>query len=360
MLTEQKMYNALLRKDASYEGIFFVAVKTTGIFCRPTCTARKPKRRNVEFFPTSREAIVHGYRPCKVCSPLELMGKTPDYIKNLLSEINGNPSVKIKDYELHKRGLEPNKIRRWFKKNHNMTFQSYQRMMRLNSAFNKIQNGEKITHAAFDSGYDSLSGFNDSFKSVVGEAPTKTKKNVINLMRLETPIGPMYAGATENGICLLDFTDRRMLETEFKELSKYFDAVILPGENKYFDLLNKELDEYFKGNLKKFSVPLDAPGTDFQKGVWNILRQIPYGETISYKTQAEKLKNPAAVRAVANANGHNRISIIIPCHRVIGEDGSLTGYGGGLWRKQWLLDLEKKIKNKIGRKIFKPRISKPE
>jgi AraC family transcriptional regulator, regulatory protein of adaptative response / methylated-DNA-[protein]-cysteine methyltransferase len=342
MLTEQIMYDALLRKDSSYEGIFFVAVKTTGIFCRPTCTARKPKRENVEFFSTSKEAITHGYRPCKVCSPLELLGKTPIYVKELMDEIINNTSVKIKDYELHKRGLEPNKIRRWFKKNHNMTFQSYQRMIRLNCAFNKIQNGEKVTHVAFDTGYESLSGFNDSYKSVVGEAPTKSKKkNIINIIRIETPIGPMYAGATGKGICLLDFTDRRMLETEFKELSKYLNAVILPGENKHFDLLNKELGEYFEGKRKEFTITLDSPGTEFQKKVWSVLKQIPYGKTISYKTQSEKIKNPAAVRAVANANGHNRISIIIPCHRVIGEDGSLTGYGGGLWRKKWLLDFEK-------------------
>jgi AraC family transcriptional regulator of adaptative response/methylated-DNA-[protein]-cysteine methyltransferase len=343
MLTEQIMYNALLKKDSSFEGIFFVAVKTTGIFCRPTCTARKPKRENVEFFPTSREAIIHGYRPCKVCSPLELMGKTPNDIMKLIKEINENTSMKINDYELRKRGLEPNKIRRWFKKNHNMTFQSYQRMIRLNSAFNKIQSGEKVTNAAFDAGYESLSGFNDSFKSIVGEAPTKSKsKSVINITRLETPVGPMFACGTEKGICLFDFTDRRMLETEFKEITKYFDAVILPGENKHIALLKKEIDEYFEGKRKNFTVPLDAPGTEFQKSVWNVLMKIPYGQTISYKDQATILKKPEAVRAVANANGHNRISILIPCHRVIGEDGSLTGYGGGLWRKKWLLDFEKK------------------
>lgn len=343
MLTDRIMYNALLKKDTSFEGLFYVAVKTTGIFCRPTCTARKPKRENVEFFDTSKDAILHGYRPCKVCTPLEKSGSMPDYIKKLIKEINDNPGIKIKDWHLRERGLEPNKIRRWFKKNHNMTFQSYQRMMRLNNAFTKIQSGGKVTDAAFDSGYESLSGFNDSFKSVVGKSPTKSKaKQVINITRMETPVGPMYACGTEKGICLFDFTDRRMLETEFKELSKYLNAVILPGNNKFFTVLKKEINEYFEGKRKSFTVPLDAPGTEFQKGVWEELKKIPYGETISYKTQAERLKNPKGVRAVANANGHNRISIIIPCHRVIGEDGTLTGYGGGLWRKKWLLDFEKK------------------
>lgn len=343
MLTERIMYNALLKKDSSFEGLFFVAVKTTGIFCRPTCTARKPKKENVEFFDTSKDAILHGYRPCKVCTPLEKSGSVPDYIKKLIREINDNPGTKIKDWHLRERGLEPNKIRRWFKKNHNMTFQSYQRMMRLNNAFTKIQSGGKVTDAAFDSGFESLSGFNDSFKSTMGKSPTKSMdKKVINITRLETPVGPMYACGTDKGICLFDFTDRRMLETEFKELSKYLNAVILPGDNKYFAVLKKETGEYFEGKRKSFTVPLDAPGTVFQKSVWEELKKIPYGETISYKTQAERIKNPKGVRAVANANGHNRISILIPCHRVIGENGTLTGYGGGLWRKKWLLDFEKK------------------
>lgn len=343
MLTDRVMYNALLKKDSSFDGIFYVAVKTTGIYCRPTCTARKPKRENVEFFDTSKEAILNGYRPCKVFSPLENPGTAPLYINKLIKEINNNPGIKIKDYDLRKRGMEPNKIRRWFKKNHNMTFHAFQRMMRLNNAFTKIQSGEKVTSVAFDSGYESLSGFNDSFKSIVGNAPTKSSsKQVINIKRMETPIGPMYACTTEKGICMFDFTDRRMLETEFKELSKYLNAVILPGENMYFDLLKKEMNEYFEGKRKSFTVPLDTPGTEFQKKVWKVLKSIPYGKTISYKTQAEKLGKPEAVRAVANANGHNRIAIIIPCHRVIGEDGTLTGYGGGLWRKKWLLDFEKK------------------
>lgn len=343
MLTERVMYNAFIKKDSSFDGLFFAAVRTTGIFCRPTCKARKPNRENVEYFHSSKDAILNGYRPCKVCSPLESPGSAPLYIKDIIKGINENPGLRLKDTDLRKRGLEPNKVRRWFKKNHNMTFHSYQRMMRLNSAFTRIQSGERITSAALDSGYESLSGFNDSFKIVIGSSPTKSKaKNVINLTRMETPIGPMYAAATGKGICMFDFTDRRMLETELKELKRYLNAVILPGENKYFEVLRKEAGEYFKGKRKSFTVPIDAPGTEFRKRVWKVLRKITYGKTISYKKQAMELGKPEAVRAVANANGHNRIAIIVPCHRVIGEDGTLTGYGGGLWRKKWLLDFEKK------------------
>ncbi|HVO74170.1 MAG TPA: methylated-DNA--[protein]-cysteine S-methyltransferase [Ignavibacteriaceae bacterium] len=346
-LSFREKYNAFLKRDPSYEGAFVMAVKTTGIFCRSTCSARKPKPENVEFYNSPKEAILNGYRPCKVCKPLEMNGETPGYIKKIIDEIGSNPHLKIKDYELRKRGIDPAQIRRWFKKHHNLTFHAYQRMMRINNAFGEINKGEKITEAAFESGYDSLSGFNHSYQNIFGKSPSKSKdKNVVNIVRFTTPIGPMFAAATQKGVCLLEFTDRRMLETEFKDLQKLFNAVILPGTNEYLDLLQQELKEYFEGNRRNFTVRLDTPGTEFQKTVWNELIKIPYGETVSYKHQAIKIKRPSAVRAVANANGQNRVSIVIPCHRVIGEDGSLTGYGGGLSRKKWLLDLEKKHSGK--------------
>lgn len=337
------MYDALLNKDASYEGIFFAGIKTTGIFCRPTCTARKPKKENVEFFSTTKDAILKGYRPCKICRPLELPGATPDHIKEILNELTENPSLKFKDWDLKQRGVEPNTLRRWFLKNHGITFHAYQRMFRINSAFKKIQNGESVASTAFDSGYESLSGFTDSFKSIFGVSPTNSKdKKIINITRLETPLGTMFAAATEAGICLLEFSDRKMLETELKSLAKMLNANIIQGANPHFDVLKQQLDEYFEGKRKEFTVPLLTVGTEFQKSVWEVLQTIPYGNTRSYKQQAEAIKKPESVRAVANANGMNRIAIIIPCHRVIGGDGSLTGYGGGLWRKKWLLDLERK------------------
>jgi AraC family transcriptional regulator of adaptative response/methylated-DNA-[protein]-cysteine methyltransferase len=344
MLNNKVMYQALIEKDVTYEGTFIAAVKTTGIFCRPTCTARKPKEENVEFFETTKEAILKGYRPCKVCNPLESLGETPYYIKELLNEINSNPTKKYKDWDLIQKGIEPSTIRRWFLKNHGVTFHAYQRMNRINSAFQKIQNGESVTAVAFDSGFESLSGFADSFKSIFGVSPSKSKdKQVINITRLETPLGTMFACAVEQGICLLEFTDRKMLETELKTLAKKLNANIIQGANRHFEVLTKELEEYFAGKRKIFTVPLYTLGTEFQQLVWAELQKIPYGTTYSYKQQATLIAKTSAVRAVANANGMNRISIIIPCHRVIGEDGTLTGYGGGLSRKKWLLDFEKSV-----------------
>lgn len=343
-LSFDQMYRASYEKNSDFEGVFWMAVKTTGIFCRPTCTARKPKPENVEFFDNTKDAIQKGYRPCKVCKPLVNPDETPLDIRKLLIELSENPGLKLKDVDLVERGLQPITVKRWFLKHHGMTFHAFQRMFKINSAFKKLQQGENVLDVALDNGYESLSGFNDSFKNVFGVSPKNSKmEKIVDLKRIETPLGTMIACANENGICMLEFSDRKALPTELKEISKHFDANIVQGENPHFKTLEKELEEYFEGKLKDFTVPLAPVGTDFQKKVWEILRTIPYGTTRTYQQQADILGNPKAVRAVANANGLNKISIIIPCHRVIGSNGTLTGYGGGIWRKQKLLELEKAI-----------------
>lgn len=162
----------------------------------------------------------------------------------------------------------------------------------------------------------------------------------ILLKHIETPIGTMVACATDKGICMLEFLDRKLLETELKDIAQREKTTVIQGESSYFSLLERELSEYFAGKRQEFSIPLHPMGTDFQQRVWQVLRTIPYGQTWSYKQQAITLGSPQSVRAVANANGMNRISILIPCHRVIGSNGTLTGYGGGLWRKKFLLELE--------------------
>lgn len=343
MLSAQLMYKALIERDESFEGSFIAGVKTTGIFCRPTCRARKPKPENVEFFQNTHEAILKGYRPCKVCKPLENLGRTPSEFKILMDELHQNPNIKFKDWDLKNRGIDPNTIRRWFLKNHGITFHAYQRMNRINSAFLKVQTGAPLTMVAYDSGFESLSGFNDSFKSIFGVSPSKSRQQmIINIVRIETPLGTMIAGATHQGVCLLEFSDRKMLETELKTLAVKLNAILIQAENKHFEPLRSQLTEYFNGFRREFDIPLHTAGTDFQLKVWNELQKIPFGTTRSYKSQALSLGQASAVRAVANANGMNRISILIPCHRVIGEDGSLTGYGGGLNRKKWLLEFEKR------------------
>jgi len=170
--------------------------------------------------------------------------------------------------------------------------------------------------------------------------------DMIKITRINTPLGEMIAGALPEGICLLEFSDRRILNTGYKILSKYLNSPVYEGENEHSELLRKELYEYFEGKRKMFSGNMVLAGTEFQQSVWRDLQNIPFGETRSYSKQAEAINRPGAVRAVANANGLNKIAIVIPCHRVIGEDGSLTGYRGKLWRKRWLLDHERKYSGK--------------
>lgn len=165
---------------------------------------------------------------------------------------------------------------------------------------------------------------------------------MIKTATIETPIGEMRAAAIKEGICLLEFSDSKRARSELEDLARLYNTTAESGSNRHLRTLKKQLKEYFKGKRKEFSVSLVTPGTEFQRKVWNNLLKIPYGTTVSYLQQAKQINNPGAVRAVANANGSNRIAIIIPCHRVIGSEGNLTGYGGGIERKRWLLDHEKK------------------
>ncbi len=167
------------------------------------------------------------------------------------------------------------------------------------------------------------------------------KKANIKMTELSTPLGLMLAGATSKGVCLLEFTNRIRLEEEFIELQRLLDADMVVGRNAHLDQLENELTEYFVGNRKTFSVPLHTPGNDFSQTVWKTLQQIPYGKTCSYKEQAEMMNNPKAIRAIASTNGRNRLAIIVPCHRVIGSDGKMTGYAAGIDKKKWLLQFER-------------------
>ena len=215
------MYNALVRRDEQYEGVFVVGVKTTGIFCRPTCPAKKPHEQNVEFFPTAQHALLSGYRPCRRCRPLHPRGAAPPWIRPLLDRVESSPDVRMKDSDLAALELEPARVRRWFKQHLGMTFQAYQRAMRLGTALDRLRVGEAVTQVAFDHGYESLSGFRDAFRQFFGATPANgTGTTIVTVNRILTPLGPMLSGCTDEGICLLEFMDRRMIETQLKRLRK--------------------------------------------------------------------------------------------------------------------------------------------
>jgi AraC family transcriptional regulator, regulatory protein of adaptative response / methylated-DNA-[protein]-cysteine methyltransferase len=337
----EEMYEALLARDASYDGIFFVGVRSTGIFCRPACPARKPMRRNVDFYRSAGEALAEGFRPCKRCQPLLPQGETPAAIRALLNEIEADPSLRLRDSDLVARGVQPATLRRWFKEHHGMTFQAYQRARRMANALGALAQGGAVTQAAFDHGFESISGFQEAMRRITGRSATASRDaSVVHLARVLTPLGPLLMGTTETGVALLEFTDRRMLATQLQRLERKLKCVFVPGETAVGRQMAEELAAYFAGTLREFSTPLEPAGTEFQHAVWRVLKAIPYAETRSYGAQALALGRPTAVRAVARANGDNPICIVVPCHRVIGADGTLTGYGGGLWRKKWLLHHE--------------------
>jgi AraC family transcriptional regulator of adaptative response/methylated-DNA-[protein]-cysteine methyltransferase len=343
--SRSEMERAFLASDATYDGIFFTAVRTTGIFCRPSCRARKPLPSNVEFFASIREALFAGYRPCRRCQPAVTSGTTPEWAKRLISAVEEEPDRRLRDADLQQFGVDPARARRYFQEHYGMTFQAYCRGRRLSGALRQLRQGEALDDVALGTGWESHSGFRDAFARTFGIPPGRGRDaSCVMTTAIDTPLGPMIAGATDAGLCLLEFTDRRMLEAQITRLGALLKQPLVPGEHAHLTQTRDELNRYFAGTLEAFTVPLIFRGTPFEERVWRELTRIPYGQTVSYAQLATRVSAPGAQRAVGRANAMNRIAIIIPCHRVVNSDGKLGGYGGGLWRKHWLLALERKAR----------------
>ena len=338
----EAMYRALVNRDPSFEGIFFVGVRTSGILCRPTCTAKKPARENVDFFATPSEALLGGYRPCLRCHPMDPGKRSPKLIERLRAEVERAPGGRLTDKELAAIAIDPSTARRQFKRHYGMTFQAYYRARRLGLALREVRRGGRVDEAKNGSGFESASGFREAFTRIFGDPPTAAKSRApMYAERIETPLGGMIAVADDEGLRLLEFADRRATERELSILRKRLRTNIVPGEHPHLETIRSQLADYFSGRKLEFDIPLAPVGSAFQLRAWEILRSIPVSETRSYSWMARRLGDENARRAVGRANGTNMICIVIPCHRVIRADGTLCGYGGGLWRKKWLLDHER-------------------
>ncbi len=264
-------------------------------------------------------------------------GEVPAVVATLTGRSAGCSGGEDHDYEIRQRGLDPSRVRRWFQKHHHMTFQAYQRALRIGQAFGRIRHGDKVIDAAFDSGYESLSGFSESFKKITGVSPKKNRQvQLIRITRLSTPLGPMLAGATEQGIACWNLSTGacgNAVETP----EKTAECRVCPRFKPFFDTLQTQLDEYFAVQ-GRFSIFLGCTGNSFQQRSGK-----PY---VKYPTVRCAHPGPAQMLGKrmppcrGQDYGDNRIAILIPCHRVIGKDGKLVGYGGGLSRKRYLLDLE--------------------
>ena len=217
-----------------------------------------------------------------------------------------------------------------------MTFMEYARARRMGLALESIRNGSSVIDAQLDSGYGSGSGFREAFNRIIGAPPSRPDSKVLSAAWLDTPLGPMLAIADDAALVLLEFVDRRGLETELRRLREQ--ASIVPGRTAPIDSIERELGEYFAGARHRFETSVQLNGTPFQRSVWEQLRKIAPGDTLAYGKLADAVGRPTAVRA----NGANQLAILIPCHRVIGADGQLGGYAGGIPRKRWLLEHERR------------------
>jgi AraC family transcriptional regulator of adaptative response/methylated-DNA-[protein]-cysteine methyltransferase len=336
------MYQAVVHRDPDYEGAFFVGVKTTGVFCRPTCPARPPKAENCEFFATAQEALLAAYRPCKRCRPLSPPEESSEVIRRLVSAVEQEPERRWRDSDVSAFGAHPATVRRQFQQRFGMTFIEYARARRLGDAFKAIRAGQRVIIAQMDSGYSSASAFRHAFSKLLGSAPGKRDARLLAAAWFDTPVGAMIAVSDEQRLHMLEYVDRRGLERQLERLRARTKAGVAPGKTGPIAQIEKELAEYFSGTIRPFQTPLARGGTPFQNAVWDALLRIPAGKTWTYGELASAAGQPGAARAAARANGANQFAIVIPCHRVIGAGGDLVGYGGGLHRKRWLLEHERR------------------
>lgn len=344
----KRMYEALVRRDTAYDGVFFAGIQTTRIFCRPGCGARKPRPENVEYFANSQQALLAGYRPCMRCRPLAATGQHPDWVSTVLSLADQTLDRRLDAMDLRTLGVEPARAARYFKRHFGMTFQAYHRSRRVGAALSAVRSGTPVLREALGRGFESERGLRDAFVRLFGAPPTKAARSeaqVLTARWMPSPLGPLLAVADKNCICLLEFVDRRAIEAQVRALRRRVPGVVIPGTNPILDRLSIQLDAYFSGRELALDVPIRIAGTPFQQSVWDAVRRIPAGRTCSYAELAKRIGRGNAVRAVARANGDNRLALLIPCHRVIGGDGKPVGYGGGLWRKTWLLEHERKLKS---------------
>src|SRR6184192_2431549 len=261
----ETMYRALMKRDPSFEGIFYIGVRTTGIFCRPTCSAKKPARENVDFFATSSDALENGYRPCLRCHPLDPNAHPPKLIERLRIEVERAPGGRLTDKELAALAIDPSTARRQFKRHYGMTFQAYHRARRMGRALRGVQKGERVDEVRNGSGFESESGFRDAFTRVFGETPTAARKQGgLFAKRIETPLGAMLAIADDEGLRLLEFVDRRAMEGELSILRKRLRTNVVPGEHHHLDAVRLQLTDYFSGKSLAFDLPLAPVGSPFQ------------------------------------------------------------------------------------------------
>jgi AraC family transcriptional regulator of adaptative response/methylated-DNA-[protein]-cysteine methyltransferase len=328
---------AFMRRDRSWDGRVIGAVKTTGIYCKPSCPAKRPKRENVEFFASGDEASAAGYRSCMRCKPDEV-GRDREAIARALKLIEQAEEIPSLTDLASAVGYAQHHFQRLFKRDLGVSPAEYARGLRNRRAQAALKANGRVTDAVYAAGYSGPSSFYSDAKERLGMTPSAWRDGgrgeTIRWTQFDSPIGRMLIAATSKGICRLTFDDSE------ESLRRLFPrAEILEDSGALRELVEGALAA-IEQPLAARDLPIDVAGTAFQESVWRELRRIPPGETRSYADIAAAIGQPKAVRAVGTANGDNHVAVLIPCHRVIRSDGSLGGYAGGLDRKRKLLAAE--------------------
>ncbi len=342
--TDDSRWQAVVDRSKNTDDLFFYAVKTTGVYCRPTCSSKLPNRYNVEFFNSSKEAEAAGYRACKRCRP---HAESRDYeleqkiIRACRSIETSEAPLKLKDLA-SQAGLSQYHFHRIFKKIVGVTPKQYSSTCRSRRFVEQLKTSSSVTEAIYSAGYSSNSGAYDKRKDQLSMNPKVYRKGAagvtITYGVAQCFLGWVIVAATERGVCSIEFGDDP--DTLPDQVQSRFPKAHLEKAGDGFAALIKQVVEYMQSPETGLYIPLDIQGTAFQQRVWEVLRQIRPGQTMSYAEVAEKINNPKAVRAVASACGANRIAVAIPCHRVVTKGGKVGGYRWGAERKQQLLDAE--------------------
>lgn len=337
-LDDEARWRIALAKDRRFDGCFVTGVLSTGIYCRPSCAARAPKRENVKFFARPEDAEAAGLRACLRCRP-EAQARDEAAVADALRLLQGAEDAVPLDELAAATGYSPTHFQKLFKRAVGLSPAAYQRALRLERAADALSEGESVTDAIYEAGYSAPSRFYEA-SGRLGMQPSAWAAGgrgvTIRWAVVATSLGPMLVAATDKGVCRLSFNeDREALAARFPN------AELVEGGQGFAALLQQVVDAV-EAPGQDHTVPLDVQGTAFQQAVWQELRRIPAGETRSYAEIAAAVGKPGAVRAAGSANGANNVAVLIPCHRVIRSDGSLGGYAYGLEIKQRLLDKERK------------------
>jgi AraC family transcriptional regulator of adaptative response/methylated-DNA-[protein]-cysteine methyltransferase len=343
-MNEDLFWQASATRDSRFDGVFFLCVKTTKIYCKPSCSARQPNRSNVEFALTCADAESRGFRACLRCKPQNPVNENPvgRMIADACAMLEDDEFIKLPELSA-KLGVSPFHLQRTFKEVIGVSPKKYSEMRRLEKFKSGLRDGSDLTSALYESGFGSSSRLYEGVSEKLGMTPKTYQKGgtgmTITYTVADCELGKMLTARTEKGICAVTFGD----DEEYlrnKLVDEYPNALISKDEKNLADAVKLIIDG-LAGKTKRIDLPVDVKATVFQMQVWDALRRIPYGETVSYKEVAEDLGNPKAVRAVARACATNKVAVVIPCHRVIGSNGSLSGYRWGIERKRRLLELEK-------------------